>query len=76
MPGFAVPEVDPTGAGDTFCAGFTVAMLDGLDLPQAAVFANAVGALAVTHKGPMEGASTRQEVASLIVAQPPTIETG
>jgi sugar/nucleoside kinase (ribokinase family) len=74
--GFDVPEADPTGAGDTFCAGFTVAMLDGLDLPQAAIFANAVGALAVTRKGPMEGAPTRQEVASLIATQPPTIWVG
>ena len=42
----------------------------------AAIFANAVGALAVTRKGPMEGAPTRQEVAGLIAAQPPTIEIG
>jgi len=69
VPGFAVPEVDPTGAGDTFCAGFTVAMLDGLDLDATAVFANAVGALAVTRKGPMEGAPTRQQVAALIASQ-------
>ncbi len=69
VPGFAVPEIDPTGAGDNFCAGFTVAMLDGLDLRATAVFANAVGALAVTRKGPMEGAPTRQQVAALVAAQ-------
>ncbi len=54
--------VDPTGAGDSFCAGFTVALLDGLDLQAAGRFANAVGALAVTKKGPMEGAAWRAEV--------------
>lgn len=70
IPGFAVPEVDPTGAGDTFCAGFTAAMLDNLDLRSAALFANAVGALAVTRRGPMEGAPTRREVAALMHAQP------
>lgn len=69
-PGFRVQEVDPTGAGDSFCAGFTAALLDGLDLPAAGRFANAVGALAVTQKGPMEGAPTRADVMRLISEQP------
>jgi sugar/nucleoside kinase (ribokinase family) len=68
VPGFSVPEVDPTGAGDTFCAGFTVAILNGLPLRQAAIFANAVGALAVTRKGPMEGAPTRAQAEELIAS--------
>jgi sugar/nucleoside kinase (ribokinase family) len=66
VPGFAVEEVDPTGAGDAFCAGFTVALLEGLDLAKAGLFANAVGALAVTQKGPMEGVPTRDEVLALM----------
>lgn len=66
VPGFAVEEVDPTGAGDCFCAGFTVALLDGMGLEQAGRFANAAGALAVTKRGPMEGAPTRAEVEALI----------
>ncbi len=65
-PGFAVPEVDPTGAGDSFGAAFTVAMLEGMPLAQAGRFANAVGALAVTKKGPMEGAPTRAEVEAFL----------
>jgi sugar/nucleoside kinase (ribokinase family) len=69
VPGFAVAEVDPTGAGDSFCAGFTVALLEGLPLPEAGRFANAVGALAVTRKGPMEGAPSRAEVATLLARQ-------
>ena len=64
--GVKVDEVDPTGAGDCFCAGFAVAMLDGLPLREACGYANAVGALAVTRKGPTEGAPTRQEVLSLM----------
>jgi sugar/nucleoside kinase (ribokinase family) len=64
--GFPVTEVDPTGAGDAFCGGFTVALLDGLNLSEAGRFANAVGALAVTKLGPMEGAPNRQEVLDLI----------
>lgn len=66
VPGFAVHEVDPTGAGDSFCAGFTVAMLEDMPLEEAGRFANAVGALAVTKLGPMEGAPNRQQVMELL----------
>ena len=70
VPGFVVPEVDPTGAGDTFCAAFVVGLLDGLELAAAAQFANAAGALAVTRRGPMEGAPTREEVTRLLHTSP------
>lgn len=66
VPAFEVEEVDPTGAGDAFCAGFTVALLEGMSLPDAGRFANAVGALAVTKLGPMEGVPTREEVNALL----------
>jgi tagatose kinase len=66
VPGFSVTEVDPTGAGDSFSAGITVALLEGKSLADAARFANAVGALAVTQKGPMEGAPARAEVEALL----------
>jgi sugar/nucleoside kinase (ribokinase family) len=66
VPGFSVHEVDPTGAGDSFCAGFTVAMLEHMSLVDAGRFANAVGALAVTKLGPMEGAPNREAVAALL----------
>ncbi len=69
IPGFRVDEVDPTGAGDAFCAGFTVALLEGMNLENAGRFANAVGALAVTKMGPMEGAPERAEVEQLIKNQ-------
>jgi sugar/nucleoside kinase (ribokinase family) len=70
VPGFEVNEVDPTGAGDAFCGGFTVALLDGLDLLQAGRFANAVGAFAVTKLGPMEGNPTRSEVEIFLLKHP------
>jgi sugar/nucleoside kinase (ribokinase family) len=66
VPGFAVDEVDPTGAGDSFCAGFTVALLENMPLLEAGRFANAVGALAVTKLGPMEGAPSRAQVDELL----------
>lgn len=66
VPAFRVDEVDPTGAGDSFSAGVTVALLEGLDLPAAGRFANATGALAVTARGPMEGAPWRWQVDALL----------
>jgi tagatose kinase len=59
---FAVDEIDPTGAGDCFDAGFLVRWLEGAAPSDAARFANACGALAVTAKGPMTGAKSRAEV--------------
>jgi sugar/nucleoside kinase (ribokinase family) len=66
IPAFRVDEIDPTGAGDCYCAGFLCAYLRGLSLKEAAQFANAVGALAVTKKGPMEGAPRFDEVIELL----------
>jgi len=68
--GYVVEEVDPTGAGDSFSAGITVGLLEGMALGDLGKFANAVGALAVTEKGPMEGAPTRGQVHKLIAEQP------
>jgi sugar/nucleoside kinase (ribokinase family) len=69
VPGYTVEEVDPTGAGDSFCAGIAVGLLEGMGLRDCGVFANAVGALAVTQKGPMEGAPTRAQVHQLMAQQ-------
>ncbi|MCA0457663.1 MAG: sugar kinase [Chloroflexi bacterium] len=59
---YDVTEVDPTGAGDCFDAGFLTRWLAGDSPSDAAQFANACGALAVTAKGPMAGARTLAEV--------------
>ncbi len=58
----SVQEIDPTGAGDCFAAGFAVATLNGLDLQGAARFANAVGARSVTAFGPTAAALSYREV--------------
>ena len=57
-PAFPVEEVDPTGAGDRFAAGFVVAWLRGDAVEDALRLANACGAVAVTVQGPMEGMPT------------------
>lgn len=69
IPGFHVTEIDPTGAGDSFCAGITVALLEHMSLPDAGRFANAVGALAVTKQGPMEGVPDRATVDSFLASK-------
>lgn len=66
IPSYSVTEVDPTGAGDAFAAGFVVAMLRGMSVYEAARFANAIGALAVTKQGPMEGLPTLADVQTLV----------
>lgn len=55
LPGHAVDAVDPTGAGDAFTATLVTLHRAGMGLREAAAFANAAGAHAVTALGPMEG---------------------
>jgi 1D-myo-inositol 3-kinase len=51
VPALPVDEVDPTGAGDCFLAGFALGLLRGLALPRCAELANWFGAQAVTQVG-------------------------
>jgi len=68
-PGFAVEEIDPTGAGDTFGAAFVTLWLRGLPPGEALTLANAAGALAVGRRGPMEGTSTYSELEAFVSRQ-------
>lgn len=68
IPAYPVTEVDPTGAGDAFAGGFVVAMLRGMSVTEAARFASAIGALAVTKQGPMEGLPTLAEVETFLTS--------
>lgn len=69
VPGFRVKEVDPTGAGDCFGGAFTTFWLRGEDTVRALTLAAAAGALAVTRRGPMEGAATLPEILAFAAAQ-------
>ncbi len=55
VPGFRVPPVDTTGAGDVFCGGFLAARLRGASVVEAARFANGVAAHCVQRIGGTEG---------------------
>jgi sugar/nucleoside kinase (ribokinase family) len=63
---FDVEEIDPTGAGDAFSGATVVGWLEEMELDKLATFANAVGAAAVTEKGPMEGLPERAEVERMV----------
>jgi sugar/nucleoside kinase (ribokinase family) len=54
-PGFPVEVRDTTGAGDCFAGGFLAGLARGMDFPDAARLANAVGARSVTAVGSITG---------------------
>jgi sugar/nucleoside kinase (ribokinase family) len=58
---FPVTAVDGTGAGDAFVAGLLYGRLAGWSLERSARFANAVGALATTAVGAVEGVRGLEE---------------
>ena len=66
VPAYAVDEVDPTGAGDCFDAGFLCGLLEGLSLKGCAEVASAAGALNAGAFGPMEGRISRANVAHVM----------
>lgn len=68
VPSFSVEEVDPTGAGDTFCGAFLTALIAGKSLAECGRFANAAGAMSVRKQGPMEGAPSLAEVEEFLAA--------
>lgn len=62
LPGFPVTPVDTVGAGDVFNGALAVAVAEGRPLVEAARFANAAAALAVTRRGAQPAAPTRAEI--------------
>jgi sugar/nucleoside kinase (ribokinase family) len=67
----AVDVVDPTGAGDCFCATFVALATSGqFTFREALRRANAAGALAVGRLGPMEGNSTLADIDALLEGRP------
>ncbi|MBD8689920.1 MULTISPECIES: tagatose kinase [unclassified Rhizobium] len=65
-PAFVVEEVDPTGAGDCFGAAYVSCRRRGLSIADSLRYANAAGARTVTVRGPMEGASTFEQLDDFI----------
>jgi len=57
-----VEAVDATGAGDSFVAALTFALIEGLETSSALAFACAAGALAATRPGAQPSLPTRADV--------------
>ena len=68
IPAFSVEPVDTTGAGDSFNAGFLHAWLGGRDVPEAARFGAACGALSTLGLGGTTAQPTESEVAAFLAA--------
>jgi ribokinase len=66
IPGFRVPVVDTTAAGDAFAGALAVGLSEGMTLPAAVRFANAAGALTCTKAGAMAAIPVRAEVERLL----------
>jgi sugar/nucleoside kinase (ribokinase family) len=66
MPVYRINEIDPTGAGDSFDAGFLSGILEDKSLPECAKLANACGAMNASKFGPMEGVYNREIIEKFI----------
>ena len=66
LPAHTVETVDPTGAGDAFCAAYAVALAEGRKHPEALAFANAAGAVAVGTSGAHPSMPSRSSVEELL----------
>ena len=65
-PGYPVPVVDATGAGDSLAAGVIFGHLNELPLPSLGVLANAIGAAKVQKRGTGLNVPTRGEVLAVL----------
>jgi ribokinase len=61
-PGHAVSYIDATGAGDAFNGALAVALAEGRSLIEAARWANAAAAIAVTRLGAQPSLPRREEI--------------
>lgn len=66
MPGYRVPVVDTTGAGDTFDGGFLAAWLRGKPLRRCLEMGCACAAGTIGRPGGMNGQPTWEEALRLV----------
>jgi sugar/nucleoside kinase (ribokinase family) len=66
VPGFAVPAVDATGAGDAFAGGFLAGLVWGWDWARTARFACALAAISVTDFGVTTALESKAQVLALV----------
>jgi len=66
IPAFSIEEIDPTGAGDCFDAGFLCGLAEGKSLYECGRIASAVGALNTAMFGPMEGKMNKSLIKKML----------
>ena len=69
LPALALEAVDPTGAGDAFCAALTHRLVLGDDLVAAAGYAVVVGGLAVLGMGAQTSLPDEDAVTAFLAAR-------
>lgn len=61
-----ITAIDTIGAGDNFASGFISALLEGKNLRECALFANATAAISVLSPGATTGVKSRKQVEQLV----------
>jgi len=69
QPVYKVRNIDTTGAGDSFNAGFLYAYLQGKEIRDCLRWGCACGALSTTHPGGIEGQPSRVDVENFLSIQ-------
>jgi sugar/nucleoside kinase (ribokinase family) len=69
QPGYKVRNIDTTGAGDSFNAGFLFAYLQENDIKDCLRWGCACGALSTLYPGGIEGQPTRVDVENFLSNQ-------
>ncbi len=72
QPAYRVKNLDTTGAGDAFHAGYIYGLLRGQSLPERLHFGAAVAALKCTRRGARAGTPTPAQVRRFLKGRPPT----
>ncbi|MCF8395165.1 MAG: ribokinase, partial [Melioribacteraceae bacterium] len=66
IPTFKVDAVDTTAAGDVFNGAIAAALAEGMELPDAAVFASAAAVISVTKIGAQSSIPNQNEMNNFI----------
>ncbi|MEM8524061.1 MAG: ribokinase [Bacteroidota bacterium] len=69
IPAFKVEALDTTAAGDVFCGALAAALTNENTLEEAALFASAASAIAVTRMGAQPSAPNKEEIVAFLAAQ-------
>lgn len=70
LPAYQVEQVDGTGGGDAFVAGFVYGLLQGADPLQCLTYGSALGASCVQHPGATTGVFNASQLEAFVASHP------